>query len=120
MLTSSLSDHLKKDIFTGFLHSPEKMSFFKVMSGTLQKDALLKNLSTGQTEKIARIYCMRGKKQIEVDSLPCGDLGMTAKLANTNTNDTLSAAESALPYKKIKYPESFMQMSIELRKIMKD
>ncbi|MDY2609859.1 MAG: elongation factor G [Eubacteriales bacterium] len=90
-----------------------KMSFFKVMSGTLQKDALLKNLSTGQTEKIARIYCMRGKKQIEVDSLPCGDLGMTAKLANTNTNDTLSAAESALPYKKIKYPESFMQMSIE-------
>lgn len=90
-----------------------KMSFFKVMSGTLKKDALLKNLTTGQTEKIARIYCMRGKKQIEVDSLPCGDLGMTAKLANTNTNDTLSALENALPYKKIKYPESFMQMSIE-------
>ena len=90
-----------------------KMSFFKVMSGTLKKDTMLKNLTTGQTEKIARIYCMRGKKQIEVDSLPCGDLGMTAKLANTNTNDTLSALENALPYKKIKYPESFMQMSIE-------
>ena len=33
---------------------------------------------------------MCGKKQTEVDSLCCGDIGVTAKLANTNTNDTLS------------------------------
>lgn len=29
-----------------------------------------------------------------------GDLGMTPKLANTNTNDTLSADPNALPYKR--------------------
>ncbi len=89
-----------------------KMSFFKVMSGELYKDTSVKNLTNGQTERLAHIYTICGKKQTEVDMLSMGDLGMTAKLAATNTNDTLSAAEDAKPYKQIVYPESFYQMAI--------
>ena len=68
-----------------------KMSYFKVMNGTLKANAVLKNLTTGENEKIAHIYSIKGKKQTEVDELVCGDIGMTAKLVNTNTNDTLVA-----------------------------
>lgn len=89
-----------------------KMSFFKVIGGELYADSTLKNLTTGEEERLARIYTVCGKKQTEVKMLSMGDIGMTAKLNNTNTNDTLSQMENPLPYKKIKYPESFYQMAV--------
>ncbi|MBQ5809324.1 MAG: elongation factor G [Clostridia bacterium] len=88
-----------------------KMSFFKVMNGELKKDMTLTNNTSGVQEKMAHIYTMRGKKQTEVDSLCCGDIGMIAKLNKTNTNDTL-ALSSATKYNTIKYPTPYMTMSI--------
>ena len=88
-----------------------KMSFFKVMNGTLRKDMLLKNTSTDTNEKMAHIYIVKGKTQTEVDVLCCGDIGMTAKLANTNTGDTL-AWNSDIHYARTTYPEPFMAQSI--------
>ena len=89
-----------------------KMSFFKVMGGELFADSTLKNLTNDQEEKLAHIYTVCGKKQTEVKMLSMGDIGMTPKLVSTNTNDTLSQAENALPYKKIVYPGSYYQMGI--------
>ncbi len=89
-----------------------KMSFFKVMTGTLTNGISLKNLSSGESEKFARIYTICGKKQTECTDLACGDIGMTAKLADTSTNDTLSADASIEPFKKIEYPEALYTMAI--------
>ena len=88
-----------------------KMSFFKVMNGTLRKDMLLKNTTTDTNEKMAHIYIVKGKTQTEVDVLCCGNIGMTAKLANTNTGDTL-AWNSDIHYARTEYPEPFMAQSI--------
>ncbi len=88
-----------------------KMSFFKVMSGELTSDMTLKNTVTGAAEKMSHIYTIRGKKQTEVTSLACGDIGMIAKLANTNTNDTLTL-ESDIQYKKIVFPKPYMTQAI--------
>ena len=88
-----------------------KMSFFKVMNGTLRRDMLLKNTTTDTNEKMAHIYIVKGKTQTEVDVLCCGDIGMTAKLANTNTGDTL-AWNSDIHYARTTYPEPFMAQSI--------
>ncbi len=88
-----------------------KMSYFKVMNGTLKAGAALKNLTTGETEKLAHIYTLKGKKQIEVDELACGDIGMTAKLANTGTNDTLCASGDVM-YKKIDFKKPYYTQSI--------
>ena len=86
-----------------------KMSYFKVMNGTLKRDTVLKNLTTGENEKFARIYTVKGKKQTEVDELCCGDIGMTAKLVNTNTNDTLGGS---VEYKKIAFPTPYYGMAL--------
>lgn len=86
-----------------------KMSYFKVMTGTLKRDAVLKNLTTGQQEKFAHIYVIKGKKQTETDELGCGDIGVTTKLVYTNTNDTLGGTR---PYKKIEYPEPFLSKAV--------
>ena len=88
-----------------------KMSFFKVMNGTLKKDMTLKNLTNGTSEKMAHIYTVKGKTQTEVEELACGDIGMIAKLANTNTNDTL-ADGSDVAYAKITYPTPYMSQAM--------
>ena len=88
-----------------------KMTFFKVMSGTLTNDLTMKNVTSGTTEKMAHIYTMRGKKQTEVTSLCCGDIGMIAKLAGTNTNDTLTVS-SDFEYRKIAFPHPYYTMAI--------
>ena len=89
-----------------------KMSFFKVMSGELKSGVALKNSRDGSEEKIAHIYTMCGKKQTEVDSLACGDIGMTAKLAAASTNDTLSV-KGDVTYKKIVFPEAFFRRAVK-------
>lgn len=86
-----------------------KMSFFKVMNGTLKKDMTLTNLTSGQAEKFAHIYVMRGKKQTEVDEMVCGDIGMTPKLAATGTNDTLGGSKKYAP---VEFPHPYMRMAI--------
>lgn len=83
-----------------------KMSYFKVMNGTVKRDMLLKNNTTGDNEKLAHIYTMNGKKQTEVDELACGDIGMVAKLTSTNTNDTLTWNKD-FKYAPITYPKSY-------------
>ncbi|MFA5561101.1 MAG: elongation factor G [Eubacteriales bacterium] len=89
-----------------------KMSFFKVMSGTLTKDMVLRNTTTGANEKLNRIYEMRGKKQVEIDSICCGGIGVTAKLSNTNTNDTLTTSAQNIRYAPIVFPMAYMTMSV--------
>ncbi len=89
-----------------------KMSFFKVMNGELTNQMTLRNTTTGQNEKMAHLYTMTGKKQSEVESLCCGDIGMISKLANTNTNDTLTVAADDIRYAPIVFPESFMKKAI--------
>ena len=84
-----------------------KMSFFKVMNGTVKRDMNLRNLTSGAGERLAHIYTVKGKTQTEVDELACGDIGMTAKLSSTNTNDTL-AAEGDAKYSSIVYPTPYM------------
>jgi len=90
-----------------------KMSFFKVMNGSVKKDMTLKNTTNGGSEKLARIYTIKGKKQTEVDELCCGDIGMTAKLNNTNTGDTLTASAKNIKYKGIAFPEPFLTQAIK-------
>ena len=89
-----------------------KMSFFKVMNGTVKKDIVLRNTTTGASEKLNKIFFLRGKKQIDVDELACGDIGVIAKLVNTNTNDTLTTLPGDVKYAPIEYPRPYYTMAI--------
>ena len=68
-----------------------KLSYFKVLSGTLNADTKLINSRTLSEEKIGKIVCLKGGKQEDIKSLNAGDIGAVAKLGNVLTGDTLSA-----------------------------
>ncbi len=66
-----------------------KYSLVKVVSGKITGDMNLYNPSTGKTEKLGRLYTIKGKKNEEVKEIACGDIGAIAKMDRLKTGDTL-------------------------------
>ena len=80
-----------------------KYSLVKVYSGVLKADDILFNAETDQTEKIAKLYIMRGKSVEEIKELQPGDIGAIGKLDLAKTGDTLSRKEAPVMLDKFVY-----------------
>lgn len=89
-----------------------KISFLKVISGTLMPDSVVYNVNKEKTEKISSIFAMKGKQQISVNKLVTGDIGAIAKLSATDTNDTLATKEKPVLANPIIFPEPMLGMAI--------
>ena len=76
-----------------------KVSYFRVYSGEIKPDMTVYNPRANTTEKIAHVYNIVGKKQIEVDTIPAGDIGAVTKMASASTCDTLctQSNETVMP-----------------------
>ena len=66
------------------------VSYFKVMSGTLNEGADLVNPETGNGERLSAIYAVAGAKKEKVASLAAGDIGCVMKLKAGKTDVTLA------------------------------
>jgi len=67
-----------------------RVSFLKVLSGTIRTDAILTNPRTHTDERMHGLFTMRGKDHEGVEELAAGDIGAVAKLSDTSTGDTLA------------------------------
>ena len=90
-----------------------KMSAFRVYSGTINADSTLFNANKGESERIGKLYMLRGKKQIEVKSVSAGDIGVVAKLDKTGTGDTLCAENKNIILTGIDFPAPVLSMAVE-------
>ena len=68
-----------------------RISYVKVLSGTLNSDTTMVNANNGKPEKIGTIFTIKGKHQTAAGKLFTGDIGAITKLQETHTNDTLCA-----------------------------
>ena len=82
-----------------------KYSLVKVISGSLTSDMTLINATTGQNEKLGRLYFMKGKKTEEVKELTCGDIGAIGKMEKLKTGDTLYDARKYVKLPPIPFAE---------------
>ena len=89
-----------------------KYSFVKVLSGEIASDMTLVNARTGETEKLGRLYTMRGKKTTEVKELSCGDIGVIAKMDKVKTGDTLCDSRKVVSLKSIPFAEPCYSVAI--------
>jgi elongation factor G len=71
-----------------------RLTFMRVLSGTLKPDANPYNVQHGAPERLGHLFVMRGKEQIAVPELVAGDIGVAAKLTVTGTGDTFVASEA--------------------------
>ena len=89
-----------------------KISFLKIMSGTLKGDTVVLNPKKDRTEKIAQLFLMKGKQQVVAEKLVTGDIGVVTKLVATETNDTLCAKEKPVILPEIVFPEPMLAMAV--------
>lgn len=89
-----------------------KMTYFKVLQGKVTSDMTLYNSTKGENEKLGKIFTLRGKKQIDVDTLEAGDIGVCAKLNVTQTGDTLCDVKLNVETEKIEFPKPNLSMAI--------
>lgn len=90
-----------------------KMLYFKVIRGEVKADSTLFNPRTGVTERLGKVYTIRGKKQEEVSSVVAGDIGAVAKLASTGTGDTLCAVDCPVTLPGIVFDEPCLSMAVK-------
>ena len=88
-----------------------KLSYFRVLSGTIGNDTKLINSRTAAEERIAKVMCLKGGKQEDITKLSAGDIGAVAKLGNVLTGDTLSA-KGDVKAEEINFPAPTLSMAI--------
>ncbi|GIM59986.1 elongation factor G [Capnocytophaga canis] len=90
-----------------------ELSYFKVYSGTLKTGDTLTNQMNGEDERINKIFVVNGKNREAVEELVAGDLGVTIKLKNSHTNNTLnSQGHEGVQIRKIKFPQMKIRMAV--------
>lgn len=89
-----------------------KLSFVRVYSGTLKADSTVYNANQAQTEKVGKIYFMRGKKQLDTPQIIAGDIGAIPKLVKTKTGDTLCLSSNPMVLNGIEFPKPALTLCI--------
>ena len=89
-----------------------KYSYVKVLSGTIEADMPIVNARTGLTEKLGRLYVVRGKKTEEVKKISCGDIGAVGKMDKVKTGDTLCDPRNVIKLAPMDFPEPVYSMAI--------
>ena len=90
-----------------------EVSYFKVMSGSIQPGDDLTNADRGSKERIGQIYVCAGANRIAVDKINAGDIGCTVKLKDVKTGNTLNGKDTEWKFDFIKYPNSKYSRAIK-------
>ena len=70
-----------------------RVSYFKMIAGTIKADQHLTNLSRGGDERLAQIFFPRGKEHVATTEVKAGDIGAVTKLTHTLTGETLGSKD---------------------------
>jgi len=101
------------------------VSYFKVYSGTLNAGDDVVNHNNSGVERLNQLYVAEGKDRSTVDSLIAGDIGVTVKLKNSHTNDTLHPKGTDIEIEPIDFPSPRIRAAVkpgskgEMEKLMK-
>lgn len=72
-----------------------RLSVFRVQQGTLRRDAQLYVNDARKPFKVAHLYRLRGREQVETDAAVAGDICAVAKVDDIHYGDVLHDAQAA-------------------------
>ena len=91
-----------------------KLSLLRVMSGTLKPDSHVINPTRENlTERLGNLAVMQGKQTIAVGELQAGDIGVVAKLKETQTSDTLCDPAQPIVYPPVTFRDPAISYAVE-------
>lgn len=89
-----------------------EVSYFKVMSGKVRAGDDLTNMNRGNRERFAQLFCVCGQLRTPVEELVAGDIGVSVKLKEVRTGNTLNEKGCEFMFDFIKYPEPKYQRAV--------
>ena len=91
-----------------------RLTYLRVLSGTLRSQAHVWNATRDEDERIGQLLLLHGKEQEPIGELKAGEIGAVAKLAVTETGDTLTRTrEAAGACRRSAFPEPSLMVAIE-------
>src|SRR3954464_11595986 len=90
-----------------------RLTYLRILSGTLHSQAHVWNSTRNEDERIGQLLLLHGKEQEPIGQLEAGEIGAIAKLAVTETGDTLTTKERPLGLSALEFPQPSLMVAIE-------
>jgi elongation factor G len=90
----------------------QEVSLFRVFSGTFSSGSEAYNPNREATERIGQLYELRAKERVEVDAIPAGGMGSTARFKNSRAGDTLCSKDNPLVLQALELPEPVYSVAV--------
>ncbi len=101
------------------------VTYFKVCAGTINSGDELMTSTTRNSERFSQLYVANGKNRTSVNSLAAGDIGVSLKLKDARTNETLNVKGVDRTVEPISFPEPRIRTAVnppskgDMEKLMK-
>jgi len=92
-----------------------KISLMKVVTGKMNSGTEVYNERAGKSEKLGKLFFMRGKEQTELNYAEAGDIVAVAKLQYTVSGDTLCDKSDIIRYLPLDFPSPNYYIAIEAK-----
>ena len=89
-----------------------KLSYIKIISGSIKGDSEIYNLQVEKKEKISKVFTCQGKKLEEISEITAGDICILTKLSSVETNHTLGAQDQRNTYPLLDLPQPVHAVAI--------
>ena len=90
-----------------------RLTYLRVLSGTLHSQAHVWNTTRDEDERIGQLLLLHGKEQEPIGELKAGEIGAVAKLTVTETGDSLATKEKPLRLPPLVFPDPALVVAIE-------
>jgi len=90
-----------------------RLTLFRVMTGTLKPDSHVVNPTReNHAERLSNLAVLQGKQATPVPELHAGDLGVIAKLKETQTSDTLADTARPIVYPRVTFRDPAISFAV--------
>ncbi len=90
-----------------------RISYLKVLSGSIGPDVAVYNSSKKTREKLGQVFLLQGKKQEPAGIAEVGDIVAVTKLKDTQTGDTLCDEKAPIVYQPVMAPTPVLSYAIK-------
>lgn len=89
-----------------------KLSFFKIIAGSMKVNNTLINTTNGTSERISHIMSVKGKKNTEIESASAGDIIAVTRISSANTGDTFCDASRKVKFPPMQFPAPTLSKAV--------
>ncbi len=90
-----------------------RISYIRILSGTLRAQSGFVNRRTGKTEKISAVYKVCGKELKSVPEAGAGDIIAVTKVADITAGDTITDGKTDVTVEGITYPVPMVSLAVK-------